>query len=104
MHYALPPRKNDKPHPYAAKRTTDSRWFRRGRGPNAAYIVLALFLLFIFVSRFRRIGSNDYVPSGTPRAIIVTAFDASFRGKYERMITENRKMYAHMHGKIQYDS
>ncbi|KAL9051075.1 MAG: hypothetical protein Q9162_006248 [Coniocarpon cinnabarinum] len=101
MHYALPPR-TDKAPPYAPKRQNGPRWprwLRRGRTPVLlAYAAGVIFVLTLIIHQLRGGSSKDSVPPGTPRAVIVTAFNQAVRGRYEHTIVENRELYAHMHG------
>ena len=99
MPYGTYPRKTDRPPTYAPRRRTAPPWLRRARLIQVALVVLGMLLLWIVILAFRRHDTQELSPPDTPRTILVTSFDEAFRGKYERMIVDNRKMYARMHGR-----
>lgn len=103
MHYGLPPRKTSHPPPYVASRPQSPSYLRRVRLRTLAWVFGTLLFLIILLSQLNKGRKHRFqpevIPPGTPPVVLVTTLDPSSSVEYRRMITENRKQYAALHGK-----
>ncbi|GAM84580.1 hypothetical protein ANO11243_025760 [Dothideomycetidae sp. 11243] len=104
MHFALPPRKSSNPPPYA-NRSGPRAFSLRRLGRLQSLIVAAVGtvgFLWLVIHLFSGGGGGrngkNYVPPGTPKAVVVTVFEETDLASWKESIMENRRDYASRHG------
>lgn len=96
MHFALPPRKNSQPPPYA--RSSRSLPTRRKQLQIAGVGIGGLLLVLYIISSLSR-PSKEYIPNGTPEVVVVTLLDEpTMSENYRNKVMENRRYYTQQHG------
>lgn len=104
MHFAFPPRKSSSPPAYAARSSRNqsypgSNYLRRtSRLQQLLILVLGAFTTLWLLSKLFSGSSSPSIPSGTPKAVVVTTLDPSLSTSYKEAIKANRKHYADKHG------
>ncbi|KAF2228216.1 galactosyl transferase GMA12/MNN10 family-domain-containing protein [Elsinoe ampelina] len=99
MHFAYPGRKASPP-PYPVKQSHSTfAQLRRGNGwrPVTVAVIGGMGMLYL-LWRLLSGGGGVYVPAGTPKAVVVTMFDADSSVAWRESIMDNRRDYASRHG------
>ncbi|KAK8198492.1 putative alpha-1,6-mannosyltransferase mnn11 [Zalaria obscura] len=99
MHFAFPPRKSSNPPPYAA-RSSRSPFLRRSKAQSLALLALGAIAFIWLLSKLFGGSSSNYIPPGTPRAVVITTIDPKLSESYKEAIIANRRHYASRHGYV----
>ncbi|KZF19942.1 glycosyltransferase family 34 protein [Xylona heveae TC161] len=97
MQFALPPRKFSHPS-FSESKFSPSSSLRRRRLQSGAILACAAITVLFLLTRIYSFIFTDRPPAGTPKVVVVTAFDAVHTPVYTEKIKENRRDYASRHG------
>ncbi|KAF4550247.1 Galactosyl transferase GMA12/MNN10-like protein 2 [Elsinoe fawcettii] len=99
MHFAYPGRKaSPPPYPVKQSHSTFAQLRRNNNWRSIAVGGLGVIGILYLLWRMLLGGGGVYIPAGTPKAVVVTMFDADSDKAWKQSIMDNRIDYASRHG------